>query len=279
MLSKKIRKLLSTTVIWLFIIFALFFFLFPIYWIIQMAFKTNVDISAFPPKFLFAPTMDNFAYVFSGVQPYTRYLLNSILVSLGVTIFTLIISALAGYSLSRHQTKATRGLIFSILISRALPAVTIAIPMYLTFRNIGLLGTRTAIILAHLSFILPMSVWITKSFFDHIPIEIEEAAKVDGADIWYTFFRIALPLARPGLISAGILSMIFSWNEFLFSLVLSNSNTRTMSVAVASFAGSVSLDWGRMCAAAVITITPMIIFTFLMQRYLVRGLLGGAVKG
>lgn len=278
-MSNKFIENIKLIFIWLAIVISLVFFMFPIYWIIQMSLKNAPAIGNIPPNFIFSPTLENFITIFTR-RPFSLYLTNSLIISLGVTIISVVIGAMAGYSLSRHRTKFTKRFINSVLLFRAIPAVTIAIPIYILLQRAGLLGNRSGIILAHLSFILPMSIWILKTFFDNIPKELEEQARVDGASTVRVFTSIILPLARPGLISAGLLSMIFSWNEFLFSLVLSDTASRPLSVAVAAFAGSQTIEWGQMAAAATTTILPMIIFAFTMQRYLVKGLVSGtAIKG
>lgn len=272
---KRIEKIVILTVIGV----VLLIFIFPIYWLFGMALKQNVQITAWPPQFLFTPTLENFDYVlFTSGTPYLRYLRNSLIIALSTTAVTVSAGALASYTLSRFHFRGRTLFMFWVLTARILPPVAIGIPMYLIIRNLGYLDSYLAVVMAHSAFILPMGVWIMTSFFDTIPSDIEQAAKVDGASPSQAFFYITLPVASPGIGAAAILAFIFSWNEFFYSLVLTGSRTRTMTVALAGFQGALQLEWGYMAAAAVITVLPLFMFVFLTQRLLVSGLTGGALK-
>lgn len=279
MKARRRRRLGVDLLAWLAVLLFLAFELFPIYWIVQMAFKHNVQIYAMPPEFLFKPTLENFAYIMERTQPYLGNLKNSIIVALSTTGLCALVGTPAAYALSRARFRSKQTVLFSILTARMLPPVAIALPLFLIMRNLGLVNTYVGIVLAHSTFILPLMVWIVKTFFDEVPVELDEAARIDGASPLGAFARVALPLAGPGLAAAGTLAIIFSWNEFFFSLVLTGAATRTMPVALAAFVGAITLEWGRMAAGATLTIGPIIVFTFLAQRVLVRGLTGGAVKG
>ena len=264
--------------IWCLIAAVLVAFTFPIYWLFGMAFKQNVQITAWPPVFVFAPTLDNFEYVLFSGTPYLRYLRNSLVVALATTALTVGVGALAAYSLSRYRFRGRMLFMFWVLTARILPPVAIGIPFFLIIRDLGILDSYVAVVLAHSAFILPMGVWIMTSFFDTIPREIEQAAMVDGASPLQAFLFVALPVSSPGIGAAAILAFVFSWNEFFYSLVLTGSSTRTMTVALAGFQGALQLEWGYMAAAAVITVFPLFLFVFLTQRLLVSGLTGGALK-
>lgn len=271
-------KLVTNVLAWVAILTVLAMFTFPIYWLITMAFKQNVQITAWPPQFVFAPTLDNFNYIFTTSTPYLRYLLNSLIVAFATTVLTVAVGGLASYSLSRFRFRGRGLFMFWILSARILPPVAIGIPFYLIIRDLGLLDSYVAVVLAHAAFILPMGVWIMTAFFETIPIDIEQAAKVDGASPLQAFMFITLPVSSPGVGAAAILAFIFSWNEFFYSLVLTGSGTRTMTVALAGFQGAMQLEWGQMAAAAVLTVLPLFLFVFLTQRLLVSGLTGGALK-
>lgn len=273
------RKRVQTVLVWVAIAFVLALFTFPIYWLFGMSLKQNVQITAWPPQFIFTPTLENFDYVlFSSGTPYLRYLRNSLIVALATTAVTIGAGALGAYSLSRFHFRGRTLFMFWVLTARILPPVAIGIPLYLIIRNLGWLDTYVAVVMAHSAFILPMGVWIMTSFFDTIPADIEQAAKVDGASPFQAFVYIVLPVASPGIGAAAILAFIFSWNEFFYSLVLTGSNTRTMTVALAGFQGALQLEWGYMAAAAAVTVLPLFMFVFLTQRLLVSGLTGGALK-
>lgn len=264
---------------WIAILAVLFVFSFPIYWLFTMSVKQNVQITAWPPAFVFTPTWENFRFVlFESGTPYLAYIRNSAIVALSVTALTVAVGALASYSLSRFRFRGRGLFMFWVLTARILPPVAIGIPMYLIIRNLGLVDTFVAVVMAHAAFILPMGVWIMTSFFDRIPRDIEQAAKVDGASPLQAFLFVTLPVSSPGIGAAAILAFIFSWNEFFYSLILTGTNTRTMTVALASFQGSQQLEWGYMSAAAVMTVFPLFLFVFLTQRLLVSGLTGGALK-
>jgi multiple sugar transport system permease protein len=273
------RKRFSQALVWVAILAVLFVFSFPIYWLFTMAFKQNVQIIAWPPAFVFTPTWENFRFVlFESGTPYLRYIRNSLIIALSVTAVTVVAGGLASYSLSRFRFRGRSVFMFWVLTARILPPVAIGIPMYLIIRNLGLVDTFVAVVMAHAAFILPMGVWIMTSFFDSIPRDIEQAAKVDGASPLQAFVFVTLPVSSPGIGAAAILAFIFSWNEFFYSLILTGSSTRTMTVALASFQGSQQLEWGYMSAAAVMTVFPLFLFVFLTQRLLVSGLTGGALK-
>jgi multiple sugar transport system permease protein len=273
------RKRAQQAFAWAAIAIVLAVSIFPIYWLFGMAFKQNVQITAWPPQFVFTPTLENFDYVlFTSGTPYLRYLRNSLIVALATTAVTVGAGALGSYTLSRYHFRGRTLFMFWVLTARILPPVAIGIPLYLIIRNLGLLDSFVAVVMAHSAFILPMGVWIMTSFFDAIPSDIEQAAKVDGASPFQAFIHITLPVASPGIGAAAILAFIFSWNEFFYSLILTGSSTRTMVVALAGFQGALQLEWGYMAAAAVITVLPLFMFVFLTQRLLVSGLTGGALK-
>lgn len=273
------RSRLASFMVWFVIGTVLVLFTFPIYWLFGMALKQNVQITAWPPAFVFTPTLENFEHILlTSGTPYLRYLRNSFVVALATTLLTIGAGSLASYTLSRWRFKGRMVFMFWVLTARILPPVAIGIPLFLIIRNLGILDSFVAVVLAHAAFILPMGVWIMTSFFDSIPRDIEQAAKVDGASPLQAFLYIALPVSSPGIGAAAILAFIFSWNEFFYSLVLTGSGTRTMTVALAGFQGALQLEWGYMSAAAVITILPLFLFVFLTQRLLVSGLTGGALK-
>lgn len=273
------RSKLGTTLVWATIVVVVVASLFPIYWLFGMSLKQNVDITAWPPSFVFTPTFENFEYILSSSgTSYIRYLRNSLIVALSTTALTIGAGALASYSLSRFRFRGRMVFMFWVLAARILPPVAIGIPLFLIIRDLGILDSYVAVVLAHTAFILPMGVWIMTSFFDTIPRDIEQAAKVDGASPLQAFLMVTLPVSGPGIGAAAILAFVFSWNEFFYSLVLTGSSTRTMTVALAGFQGALQLEWGYMSAAAVITILPLFLFVFLTQRLLVSGLTGGALK-
>lgn len=253
--------------------------LFPIYWTFATAFKSKVDALATPPVWMFRPILDNFRYITHARIAFPRYLLNSIIISLGTTAISLTAGSIAAYSLARYDFRGKENIAFWMLSTRMIPAPAVVLPIYILMRSLRLVDTHLAPILTHTLITLPFVVWVMRGFFEEIPAEIEEAALVDGCSRWGTFLKIVLPLSIPGLIVTALFCIMFSWNEFLFALVLTSTKAKTATVACTEFRGWMETAWGPACAAAAITIVPILLITMFLQRHLVRGLTLGAVKG
>ncbi len=249
--------------------------LFPFFWMVLTSLKTHAESITYPPVFLFTPTFNNYLEVFRN-NPFGFYLFNSLLIALGSTLLAVILGAPAAYSIARHRQ---RGLALSILIARMVPGIAYVVPWYIVFRHLGLLDTYLALVLTHLIVSLPIVVWLMIGFYEDIPVDLEQAAQVDGCSRLQAFLRIAVPLTRPGLVAAVIVSFIFSWNNFLFSLILAGDKTKTLPVAVFNFMTYGMIHWGGLAAAATVILTPVVILTFLIQRHIVRGLTAGATIG
>ncbi len=249
--------------------------LFPFLWMLTCSFKTQVDIIAWPPRVLFRPTLRNYVKVF-GEQDFPRYFLNSALVATAAVGLSLLIGLPAAYSIARFAQKK---LSMVILLARLMPGISFLMPWYILFSRLELMDTYLALILSHMLIALPVVVWVMSAFFAAIPRELEEAAMVDGATRQYAFLKIVLPLSGPGIITATTLSFIFSWNNFMFSQVLSMERTRTLPIAVYNFVSYAEVDWGGVMAAAVAIMAPAIVLSMFFQRYVVKGLTLGAVKG
>lgn len=274
------RKSASNIAAGLILIVLLIISVFPIVWIIGISLKTRTDIFAWPPRFIFfKPTLQNFRYVLFGQRSFTPFLVNSLVIASSSTIVAMVLGTTAGYALARTKSKRAQNLSFYILSTRMMPPIAVALPFYMIMMRLGLIDTRLAIVMAHTTFNLSIVVWLTKGFFEELPEELDEAAQVDGCSPLQAFLRIMLPLAAPGLSASAIFCFIFSWNEFLYSLILSGYRTKTLPVAIAGFQSSVGVRWGEMAAGCVVAIAPIIVFTIIVQGYLVRGLTAGAVKG
>jgi multiple sugar transport system permease protein len=250
----------------------------PVLTVAVNSFKTPAAIFTSTPQFSFAPTLENYAKVF-GELNFAQYLGNSVLVAIGSTGLSLLFGVPFAYALARLPIRGREWWARIILFSRMVPAVALVVPMFVLFNQLHLTGSYLALILAHTTFNLPIVIWLMRSFFEELPPELEEAALVDGAGRFGAFWRVAVPLASPGMAATAVLCIIFSWNEFLFALVLSNQDTETVPVGVSSFIGSVSIDWGGSSAAAIVAIIPIFVLGFAAQRFLVRGLTFGGVKG
>jgi multiple sugar transport system permease protein len=268
-------KLILGALRYLAILVTLIFFLTPFVWMLLSSFKTQIDITTSTNIFKFNPTLENYQNVFSQYN-FLLYTFNSMLVAVASTFLALVLGLPAAYAIARFKV-GWLGLV--LLTARIVPGITFLIPWYIIFSRLGLAGTYWALILSHMLVGLPFIAWIMISFFESLPIDLEEAAMVDGATPFGAFFRIALPLSVPGIITASIMSFIFSWNNFMFSLVLAGDQTRTLPVAIFNFISYSSVDWGGLMAAAVIITLPVLIISLIVQRYVVAGLTSGATKG
>jgi multiple sugar transport system permease protein len=271
------RRLLALVATWLVVLAALAFFLLPVIWIFLTSFKSQREVFHYPPVFL--PEQIDFRH-YSAALGGTggKALKDSLIVASANTFLSLLVGVPTAYSLSRFRVGGQH-LAFWILSIRMFPPVASAIPLFLLFRNWQLLDTYWALIIAYLTFNVPFVVWFVKGFFDDLPRDLEEAALVDGASRWKAFTGIALRLALPGVVTSALLAFVFSWNEFLLALFLTRSNVRTLPVALSNLVGGHEILWGQIGGLTVIAILPVIVLALVLQRYVVRGLTFGAVKG
>ncbi|MCU0898634.1 MAG: carbohydrate ABC transporter permease [Burkholderiales bacterium] len=265
----------SNVVFYLAVVTIAMIVLFPFLWMLSSSFKTQLDIIAWPPKIIFSPTLQNYEKVF-GEQDFLKYFINSTVVGTAAVGVSLILGLPAAYSISRFKQ---RKLAVFILLARLMPGISFLMPWYIVFSRLGLMDSYTALILSHILIALPIVVWIMSSYFATIPPDLEESAMVDGATRQYAFWKIILPLSGPGIITATTLSFLFSWNNFMFSQVLSMEKTKTLPIAVYNFLSYAEVDWGGVMAAAVAIMAPAIVLTMIFQKYVVKGLTMGAVKG
>jgi multiple sugar transport system permease protein len=244
-------------------------------WMLSLSLKTEIDNIAFPPVFIpDPPTLANYVEVFEKNR-ILLYFWNSVLVTGGAVLFGLLVGVPAGYGIAR--AKAGKAAVL-ILIARMTPALSYLIPLFLLFQVIGLVGTIWALIITHLVITIPIIVWVMIGYFEGVPKELEDAARVDGASIWQSFRYIALPLARPGIVVGAILAFIFSWNNFIFSVVLGGKNTRTLPSAVYNMLTFEQLAWGPLAAAALLVTLPVLLVTAFAQREIIAGLSSGGLK-
>lgn len=255
---------------------ALAFFLFPIFWLFMTSIKSASEYMHSPPVwFPAAPSFGSYRYAVEvgGLDA----LRNSVIVSTLSTALALILGSLAAYGLARYEVGG-ENLPFFFLSQRFLPPVVVIFPFLIMFKALRWVDTYQALIIVYLTFNLPYTIWMMRSFFKEIPREIEESALVDGATPLVVFRRVALPLAAPGLIATGIFCFIFSWSEFFFGITLTNTRAVPLSVFLPSLFGKQMVMWGEVGALSVMAILPLFVLSFLVQRYLVRGLTMGAVK-
>ena len=251
--------------------------LFPVYWLFNTSLKSARDATARPPTFLYDPILDNYATVLQDPNIW-EYFLNSVIVSLGTAAMALVVGIPAAYVLARFRFRGAADYGFWILTTRMTPPVAMLIPFFVMYSKTGLHDTHIGLIIAHVGLNLSIVVWLMRGFFEDLPKELEEAAFIDGASYWGAFRRIALPLSLPGITAVGILCFLFSWNEFLFALVLADNNVRTVPVGLYGFVGYQQILWGELSASAMLMLVPVLAFVMLFQRQLIRGLTLGAVK-
>ncbi len=250
-------------------------FMLPFLWMVLGSFKTTVDFLSFPPVWLFRPTLANYAEVFQD-NAFARYVLNSTVVATGATLGGLLLGLPAAYALARWRRTAV-GVV--LLAARMAPGIAFLIPLFMLFLDLHLVGSYASLIVSHLIFTLPLSVWMLVGFIEALPVELEQAAQIDGCSILGVLARVVVPLTAPGIAATAILAFIASWNNFLFALVLSNETTKTLPVAVLGYIGYNSIQWGTLMAAATMITLPVLVLALSVQRYIVQGLVAGAVLG
>lgn len=251
-------------------------FMFPLVWVILSSLKTRLEIFVLPPKWIFLPTLQNYRDILSSDFMYQ--LKNSLLVAVISTGVSLVFGSLTAYGFSRYPIRGSENILFWILSLRMLPPIAVVIPFYLLFRSLGLLDTTLALVLVYCIFNISFSIWVLKGFFDEIPVELEEAAKLDGYSPAQVFFRVSLPLVRPGLATTAIFCLIQSLNEFLVALTLTTRKAVTAPVGLAKLQTFLGTDWGRISAAAVIFMIPVVVFTIFVRNELIRGMSFGRMR-
>lgn len=256
-----------------------FVFLLPLLWVLGLSLKTRPQVFSDPPLFLWWPTLENYYDVLTRAN-FLKAFVNTLIVSACAVGLSLGVGVPAAYAFARFPFKGSGFLFFTLLVMRMLPPIAVLVPMYVLFSKIGLTTTHLSVVLAYSTFALPLVVWIMRGFFEDLPAELEESAWIDGASRFTAFWRVVLPLARPGMVAASILCLQLAWNDFLFAAVLTNNATQTLPVLMAGFSGGDSgVDWGGMTASGMLVILPVVLFSFAAQRHLVTGLSTGAVKG
>jgi sorbitol/mannitol transport system permease protein len=248
---------------------------FPIFWMVLTSFKT--EQAAISPSFDFVPTFESYIEVQDRAN-YLRFAMNSIIISVGGTVLALLLSIPAAYAMAFFPTKRTRSTLLWMLSTKMLPSVGVLVPIYLLFRDLGLLDTRLGLIIIYALMNLPIVVWMLFTFFKEVPHEILEAGRMDGARVGSEVWYLLMPLTLPGIASTALLSLILCWNEAFWSLNLTSSNAGPLTAFIASFSSPEGLFFAKLSAASTVAVAPILIFGWLSQRQLVRGLTFGAVK-
>jgi multiple sugar transport system permease protein len=252
--------------------------LIPVAWVFLSSLKRNVDILSVPPKLFVKPTLSNYSAVPKAVPEFSHVFTNSIVVAATGTTVIVLLGVPAAYGLCRMTRIRRARLGLSIISVRAFPTIALAIPLYMLMQSANLLDTRTSVVLANVAFSLPFAVWMIYGFIQSVPMEIEEAAAIDGCGRLGTLVRVVLPSILPGVGATAILTSVVAWREFLFPLVLTQSKAQTLPVVVGDFITGQGTDWGALSAFAVITILPVALFGLVAGKYLVRGFSAGAIK-
>ena len=270
--------------------FSLMIFLFPVYWMFATSVKDKAEIFDYPPRLLPKSfSLTNYAGVILGQSNdsvvlgeggYFKYLRNSLIAAGSACLFCIALGSLGAYGLVRMQLtpRSKTGLSFWIISTRMMPPIAAAIPFYMMFRNLKLLNNSWSLIISYVAFNLPFVIWTLQGFFREVPNELYEAAKLDGCGPLSSFVRVVFPLSLPGVLTAMLFSFIFSWNEFLFALILTGENTKTMPVAAASMWSAIASRWGEIATVGITTILPVFILTLFAQKYFVKGMTFGAIK-
>lgn len=249
----------------------------PFLWFVVMSFKPSSEFFTGVDGLFFTPTLENYKGLWDG--RFSTSIWNSVVTSSVSTILALVIGTPGAYALSRASMRRERTFSLLILASRMAPPVAFAIPYFLVYRYIGLLDTKTGLIIVYLTFNLALVVWLMRNFFDGTPRALEEAAWIDGASLWKTFVLIVLPMSGPALVTTAMLCFLYSWNDFFFALTLTRNNAMTAPVEVVNFMNYEGWEWGKIAAGGTLIMMPVLIFSLLMRKYLVAGMTSGAVKG
>lgn len=270
---------LKRIIFWILTIIILIVVIGPLVWIYLTAFKSPNDIftDELSRQFAFTPTLDNFERLFTQFA-FFKTLLNTIIISVVSTIIVMIIAVPAAYSFSRWNTGGGH-ILFVTISTRMFPAVVAALPFFILFRNLGLLDTHIGLILLYMYFNVSFATFLLYGFFRDVPVELEQAALIDGYGRFNIFRKVVLPLVLPGIVTTSVFCLIWSWNEFLYAFLFTRNTANTMTVLISSFWGSIEVQYGPMAAGAAIGVLPTLVAAWFMQRYIVRGLTFGAVKG
>lgn len=269
------KKWFSGVGLYVVAILAMLPFVLPFIWMILNSLKNEVDNIAIPPVIFFKPVWENYDTVLFR-SDFGPHFINSLIIGLGAAGFGLLFGVPAAYSIAQYRQ---RRLSTGILLTRMIPGISLLVPWFIWFRYAGLVDTYFGVVLTHLSITLPLTIWILIGFFEDFPRELGEAALIDGCSVTSAFMRVVLPLTMPGIIVAFILSFIFSWNNFLFTMIVGGPDTSTLPVIAYNQIGTYRTNYGAMAASAIVLTLPVLILTLFVQRYIVRGLSFGAIKG
>lgn len=272
--QKKSVDVLLTALTLLLVIVAMF----PLYWLLSTSMKSKTDAFAIPFKWVFIPELTNYAEIL-GSPEFQKCYLNSLIVAVFTTVISLIFGLPAGYALSRNTGRFGRAMGTGIILARMVPPMALIIPFFVVFNTIGLTDNYVTLIFMYLTTVLPFVVWLMMGFFKGVPIDVEDAALIDGCSRVKAFLKVCLPVVKPGIATSAMFAFMMAWNEYFYAVIMTGNKTKMLTIYIQSFVNSSGTNWGRLCAAAVLVIAPILVFTITCQKSFVRGLMGGAVKG
>lgn len=273
-----LKKAILKVIIVSFIAIIIFWSIFPLFWMILTSFRSPAQIYEMPPNLNFTFTIENYREMIIDRNG-LRYLSNSLIAAGGSTLISIIIGSMAGYALARGKIPGKRHIAFWIISTRMAPIAVVLLPLFIIFQTFRLLYTPSSLIIAYISFNLPFAIWLLWSYFEAVPLEIEEAAVCDGCSKFRVFWNISVPLVTPGLVTTGVLCFMFAWNDYMFASVFTSFNSLTLPVIATRFmSGHAAVPWGQVTATTSFTFIPILIGGILIRRYLVEGLTLGAIK-
>ena len=254
-------------------------------WIVLNSFRPTVDIMAKPP--VWVPrglNLDNYRAMFGGAGeggvPVVQYFTNSLIISVTSTVIAILIGMAGGYAFARYRFRGKSAIFIGMLLTRAVPGVALSLPLFIVMAKTGLIDTHVGLIMVYVAMNVPFTIWLIDGFFRQVPPDLAEAAEIDGCTRWQAFWKVEFPVAKSGVASAGIFAFLTSWNEYALASQLTRSTfSKTMPVGLRDFTSEFTINWGGMCALAVLMIIPALILTFLVQKHLIAGLTFGGVKG
>jgi multiple sugar transport system permease protein len=283
--SHRIRRRLLKTGHFIGLFLAMAAICLPGLWVVLNSFRPTVEIMAKPPVWIPSElNLDHYRAMFGGIGeggvPVLTYFWNSLIISLTSTVIALLVGMAGGYAFARYRIPGKSAIFVGLMVTRAVPGVALSLPLFILFGRLGIIDTHFGMILVYVALNVPFTIWLIDGFFRQVPKELAEAAEIDGCTRWQAFWKVEFPVARAGIASAGIFAFLTSWNEYALASQLTRSlNSKTMPVGLMDFTSQFTLNWGGMCALAVLMIIPALVLTFLVQKHLIAGLTFGGVKG
>lgn len=251
----------------------------PILWMLLTAFKPQTAINSAIPVVNFVPTLVNFERLFTGGNSIGPNIVNSVIVVLGSTVIAVVLGTMAGYGLASWRSRGKSQLSFWIISTRMAPIAAVIVPLFVLFRQFGLIDNLGGLVVAYLTFNLPFAIWLMSAFFAEVPPSLQEAAQIDGCSKWQAFRMIVVPTTIPGIITTAVLCTVFAWNDYAFASAFAGPSSQTLPMTAGSLITQTGVDWGQLCAIGIITVVPMMVIGLLVRRHLVTGLSLGAVTG